>query len=132
MLPKEIDERFIKRVRLSPGVEARPARPGAPAWDAVVPLELTEQRPELLSAPPPAYPTSLRDLGVEGLLIVRVVVDTLGRVERESFSVAATPHHGLVAPVREALRRALFRPGRVGGRAVRVLVEIPFTFRIER
>ncbi|MGH7700991.1 MAG: TonB family protein [Gemmatimonadales bacterium] len=98
--------------------------------DDPVPIDLVEQRPELLSAPPPAYPDRLRRLGVEGAVRVRVVVDTTGRVEPTSITVVRVTHADFVGPVREALARALFRPARVHGRAVRVLVEIPFAFRL--
>ena len=112
---------------------ATPEGIGWPGADgAAVLAALVEERPELLSAPVPVYPETLRRLGVAGRVTVDVVVDTLGRVERGSFTVVQTPHPGLVDPVRQALGRALFRPARVHGRAVRVLVRIPFEFRIAR
>lgn len=95
-------------------------------------VELVEQRPELLSAPVPSYPDGLRRLGVEGRVTVDVVVDTMGRVEPRSLTVVEAAHPAFVEPVRQALSRALFRPARVYGRPVRVLVRIPFEFRITR
>lgn len=116
----------------SPGRAGVAPRGGGGDDGTPLPAGLADERPELLSARPPAYPARLRALGVTGRVVVRVVVDTLGRAEAGSFTVVSTPHPGLVAPVRAALERALFRPGRVHGRAVRVLVEIPFEFRIGR
>lgn len=114
-----------------PGRAGVAPRGGGGDDGAPLPAWLADERPELLSARPPAYPAGLRELGVTGRVVVRVVVDTLGRAEPGSFTVVSTPHPGLTGPVREAVGRALFRPGRVRGRAVRVLVEIPFEFRIE-
>lgn len=121
----------IENLRLPrPGMGAPTGGTWAGDGGDPVPVELVEQRPELLSAPPPEYPDRLRRLGVEGSVIVRVVVDTSGRVEPASVTVLRATHPELVAPVRRALVRALFRPARVHGRAVRVLVEIPFAFRL--
>jgi TonB family protein len=107
-----------------------PFQPGS--GTSALPVALVEERPELLSAPVPPYPEALRRLGIAGRVMVDVVVDTLGRVEPASFTVVQTAHPGLVEPVRQALGRALFRPARVHGRPVRVLVRIPFEFRISR
>ena len=105
---------------------------GSSTDTTALPADLVEVRPELLSAPVPVYPEVLRRLGVTGRVMVDVVVDTLGRVEPQSLRVVSAPHPGLVEPVRQALDRALFRPARIHGRAVRVLVRIPFEFRIVR
>lgn len=91
-----------------------------------------DERPVLLSAPPPAYPPALRDAGVEGTVIVRLVVDTLGRVEPGTVRIVRCDQPELAGPAAQSLRLATFRPARVAGRAVRVLVEVPVRFRLRR
>jgi protein TonB len=91
-----------------------------------------EERPVLLSAPPPDYPPALRDAGVEGTVVVRLIVDSLGGVEPGTVRVVRSDHPGLAAPAAQSLRLARFRPARVAGRAVRVLVEVPVRFRLRR
>lgn len=91
-----------------------------------------EERPVLLSAPPPDYPAALRDAGVEGTVVVRLIVDSLGRVEPGTVTVVRCDHPGLATPAAQSLRLARFRPARVAGRAVRVLVEVPVRFRLRR
>lgn len=59
-------------------------------------------------------------------LVVEVVVDTSGRVEPKSVRIAVTNAPGMEGTIEQALRQARFRPGRLAGRPVRVLVELTF------
>jgi TonB family protein len=89
-----------------------------------------EAGPEVLTGPLPAYPELLRQAGVQGQVVLEAVVDTTGRVQPASISVVSATHPGFVAPARQALVATLFRPARVGGRAVSMLVRVPFDFTI--
>lgn len=91
---------------------------------------VVDQPPELLSAPLPRYPELLRQARVEGVVIVEGVVDTLGRMERGTLRVIASPHPALAGSAMTTVAAAIFRPGRVAGRAVRVLVQVPVRFTI--
>jgi protein TonB len=95
-------------------------------------VDRVEDAPMLLSAPPPVYPEFLRRAGVEGRVVVAAVVDTLGRAERPSVRVVESAHAGFEGPARDYVLCALFRPARVHGRAVRVLVRIPIDFKLRR
>ena len=89
-----------------------------------------EQPPELLASPPPRYPKLIREAHIEGVVIVEGVVDTLGRMERQTLRVMSSPHPVLSASAIECLGSAVFRPGRVEGTPVRVLVQVPVRFTI--
>ncbi len=89
-----------------------------------------EEPPVLLAAPPPPYPELLRRAGIEGRVVVAAVIDTLGRAQPSSVSVVASPNPGFDSAARDYVVRALFRPARVHGRAVRVLVRVPIDFRL--
>lgn len=91
---------------------------------------VTEEHAEVLSGPLPIYPELLRQAGVEGRVVLEAVVDTTGRVLAPSISVISATNAGFVAPARLALLATLFRPAMVGGKAVRVLVRIPYEFAI--
>ena len=104
----------------------------APDLGGVYDPRVVEQQPELLSSPPPRYPELLRLAHVEGVVIVQAVVDTVGHVERSTLKVISSPHPALSASALECLSGAVFRPGRVEGRAVRVLVQVPVQFTISR
>jgi TonB family protein len=95
-----------------------------------LPVSLVQEPPELLAAPLPAYPSLLREARVEGLVVVQVVVDTLGQVEPGSARIVQHAAPGFEAPAVAAILAARFRPARVWGRAVRVLVRIPVAFRL--
>jgi len=91
---------------------------------------VTEQHAEVLTGPLPVYPDLLRQAEVQGRVVLEAVVDTTGRVLSPSISVVSATHPGFVAPARQALLATLFRPARIGGKAVRMRVRIPYEFAI--
>jgi protein TonB len=82
--------------------------------------------------PEPRYPSLLSRAGVEGMVVVRFVVDTLGGVESESVRVLSATHEQFARAVREVLPRMRFVPAEVGGRRVRQLVEQRFGFELRQ
>ena len=82
--------------------------------------------------PTPRYPERLRAAGREGRVDMRFVVDTLGRVEPGTPTVLASSDPLFTAAVRDVLPRLRFAPATMGGRTVRMMVEMPFVFRVER
>ena len=102
------------------------AVPAGDPW----PEPLVQEAPLLLTAPIPAYPTRLREAGIQGQVIIEAVVDTLGRVEPGSIRVVSSDHADFEAPATASIRASLFRPARVFGRGVRVLVRVPVAFRL--
>lgn len=93
-------------------------------------FSVAEMAPEVLSGPLPIYPDLLRQAGVEGQVVLEARVDSTGRVQKGSVSVVLATHPGFVEPARQALMSTLFRPARVDGRAVSMLVRVPFAFTI--
>lgn len=91
---------------------------------------LVQDPPELLTAPTPVYPSLLMTAGIQGRVIVEAVVDTLGRAESGSVRVVVSDNAGFDPAALQAVRDARFRPGRMYGRAVRVLVQVPVVFRL--
>ncbi len=78
----------------------------------------------------PIYPDVLQRDRIEGAVVAHFVVDTLGRIELETFVVVASTDSLFTKSVRDALPRMLFRPAEIGGMKARQLVELPFHFRI--
>lgn len=93
-------------------------------------FSVSEAAPEVLAGPLPLYPDLLRQAGVEGQVILEARVDSTGRVQKGSVSVVFATHPGFVESARQALMVTLFRPARVNGRAVAMLVRVPFAFSI--
>jgi protein TonB len=102
-------------------------RPG----DSVVPGVL-DQPPRAISCPAVRYPESVRQAGIQGRVVFQFVIDTLGRAEPASIQVVQSPHDSMTAAAREALVSCEFTPGRVDGRAVRVLLRLPMDFQFRR
>jgi len=78
----------------------------------------------------PSYPPLLEAQGIEGMAIVRFVVDSTGRADLTSYQLIETNHPLFGAAVRAALPGMKFVPARIGAKRVRQLVELPFAFRI--
>lgn len=78
----------------------------------------------------PSYPALLEAQGIEGMAIVRFVVDSTGRADLSSYQLMETNHPLFGAAVRAALPGMKFVPARIGAKKVRQLVELPFAFRI--
>ena len=90
------------------------------------------ERPAL-AAPgnvPPRYPETLRAAGIEGSVLVELVIDTAGRIEPGSVRIVEATRPPFAAAVRAALDEYRFLPAEVGGRPVRVRVRLPFTFEL--
>ena len=77
----------------------------------------------------PKYPESLESVGVEGMVAMRFIVGTDGKVEPGSIQVIDSPHTLFTSAVRQALLNTRYRPAEAGGRAVRQLVEQTFSFK---
>src|SRR6266568_2074391 len=99
---------------------------------AQVYAEATVDEPaEIVSAPPLEYPPALRHAGLQGRVTVQVVIDTLGRAEPASLKVIARPNTAFDESACAYVLHAVFRPARVKGRAVRVLINVPVDYKIE-
>lgn len=97
--------------------------------DGSWPSDVVEEPPVVLAGRPPSYPEMLRATGITGRVVVQAVIDTLGRAE-PGMTVVESSRAGFEAPALDYVRRALFRPGRVHGRPVRVLIRLPVDFRL--
>ncbi len=80
----------------------------------------------------PAYPEMLKSSGVEGEALVQFIVDTTGRAELGSFKVLKASHDAFGQAVKAALPRMRFLPAEIGGRKVRMLVQQPFAFALNK
>lgn len=76
----------------------------------------------------PKYPAALKDQGIGGQILVQFVVNEQGEAEVNTYKVLKSDSQLLDAAVKEALSAMRFTPALVGGKAVRQLVQQPFTF----
>ncbi|HEY6157337.1 MAG TPA: energy transducer TonB [Gemmatimonadales bacterium] len=130
-MPKlDLQERFDPKDYSGIGVEGGRANGVVPSGNEVYSEALVEERPALLSAPPAPYPDLLKRAGIHGRVLLRAIVDTTGRVEPSSIEIATSPNPGFDQPAREWILKALFRPARVHGRAVRVHITQPLDYSV--
>lgn len=130
--PINLNEQFDPRQFTGVGVElgvAEGIEVGGPVDLTQIFVEaVVDEPPERISFPPPEYPRILLEARVEGTVVLEAVIDTTGHAEPNSIKVVSSTNRAFESPAREAMRRALFRPGRVRGQAVRVLVQMPLRF----
>lgn len=86
----------------------------------------------IVTAGTPRYPESLRQANLDGRVLVRFVVDTLGKIDMASVQVLESTHDLFTRAVRDALGNFRFRPAEARGRRVQAMAEMPFEFQIRR
>ena len=82
--------------------------------------------PSLLSLPEPDYPRRARRRGIEGRIVVKVLVDENGKVLQAI--APGRDEHGFLAAAREAARGARFEPATRDGIVGRMWTHLPVEF----
>ncbi|MDR2054267.1 MAG: TonB family protein [Desulfovibrio sp.] len=103
---------------------------GLDAKDGVHDASLVDQKPSILRRVKPEYPAKARNSGIDGTVVVRIVIDVAGLPSECAVHSASPPEYFEEAAL-EAARRTRFLPGRIRGRPVRTLVLLPFAFRLK-
>ena len=128
--PVNLQEHFDPRDFSGVGVEGGSASGLVPSADAVLSVDVVQEKPERLAGPLPVYPPLLQSAGIEGTVMVQAIIDTMGRVEPASLRITQTANPGFNESAKQMVLKSLFRPARVYGKAVRVLIQIPVNYTI--
>ncbi len=126
--PVDLQQRFDPKDYSGSGIEGGRANGIVVSGSEVYAEALVEERPELLSAPPPIYPQLLKQAGIQGRVILHAIVDTTGRVEPASVRIIKSPSPAFEQPTKDWVLKALFRPARLHGRGVRVFINLPVDY----
>ena len=126
--PVDLQQRFDPKDYSGSGIEGGRANGIVVSGSDVYAEALVEERPELLSAPPPIYPQLLKQAGIQGRVILHAIVDTTGRVEPASVRIIKSPSPAFDQPTKDWVLKALFRPARLHGRGVRVFINLPVDY----
>ena len=129
--PVNLQEHFDPKDFSGVGVEGGVAGGLVPSGDAVLSVDVVQEKPERLAGPQPFYPPLLQQAGIEGTVMVQAIIDTMGRVETNSVRITQTANPGFNDSAKQAVLKSLFRPARVYGKAVRVLIQIPIAYTIK-
>lgn len=95
--------------------------------------ELVDRRPYMLDAQfGPAYPDELRRDALDGLVLIRFVLDTTGRIEPGTARIVSSTNPAFTESVRAVLDGLRYSPAWMDGRKVRARVEQRFEFHLAR
>ena len=109
----------------------RQAGDSAPAAEPVFAEdEVQKSVRRVAGSPHPRYPQPLIEQGIEGLVVIRFVVDTSGRIDESTVRVLRATDRAFLRAVRDWLPRARFEPAEKDGRKVRQGVVQPFHFHL--
>ena len=86
-----------------------------------------DKLPEVLKQAQPSYPPAARKAGIEGMVVVKVMVDTSGNVEKAEI-VKSIPE--LDEAAIEAARKFKFKAASLHEKQVSRWVTIPFHFKL--
>ncbi len=90
------------------------------------------KRPVILEGPELHYPDRARQEGIQGRVVLSIVVNADGRVQAGSVRVIESVHHLLDQEAISYAHSAVFQPACLDGRAVRTRVRLPIDFKVFR
>jgi len=82
--------------------------------------------------PGPRYPDALRAAGVEGEVLVQLVIDQYGQPDMSTLKILKSNDDAFTEAVRNTLPTWQFTPAIVGDRAVKQLIQMPFQFNLAK
>lgn len=121
----ELEQDKKKEARKEPPKEYEPPRPKRPK---AVPLHKLTTMPGFARKVEPVYPESLRSAGIEGKVLVEVIVTAQGAVME--IRILKSDNDEFSQAVINAIESSSFITGRVDGKPVPVKVQIPFSFKL--
>ncbi len=97
--------------------------------EPIVEFYALSDKPEVLRKVEPQYPELARKAGIEGMVVVKVLISTKGDVEKVEV---VKSHPMLDDAAIAAARQFKFKPGKQRDRFVKVWMTIPFTFKLKK
>lgn len=123
--PDEPSSGSTPDVQASPDTATSP--PSAGPNEQAIDTDAVAQPPEIVTYVVPLYPPKARQQGIEGRVLLSVVIDESGKVEDDIQIVDSIPM--LDSAAIDAVRRWSFTPGRDDkGHPVRVQLQVPVPF----
>jgi protein TonB len=97
--------------------------------EPIVEFYALSDKPEVIHKVEPTYPDLARKAGIEGMVVVKVLIGTKGDVEKVEV---VKSHPMLDDAAMVAAKQFKFKPGKQRDRFVKVWMTIPFTFRLKK
>jgi len=97
--------------------------------EPTVPFPLLSEKPVVIHKVEPYYPEMARKAGIQGMVVLEVLIGTDGSVEdvKVAKSIAMLDDAAIAAAI-----QFKFKPGKQRDRLVRVWMSVPFQFRLKR
>jgi TonB family protein len=117
---------------LSDQVPPPPVEPPAPPTETIpTPIFMAwEVAPRLVHQDDPAYPETARNAGVEGIVVLQIVIDETGKVV-EANAVAGQPPGIFEEAAVEAVKDWEFEPAMQGGKPIKVRIAQTVIFKLK-
>ncbi len=119
-----------QEVRSAPVAAAAPAPAPAPAAAPIARGPVTVSGVEYMNAPKVDYPISARRAGIEGKVMLRLLIDEKGLPQRADIQ-QSSGHARLDEAARAAALRALFKPHVEDGHPMPVYALVPISFSLK-
>ena len=103
---------------------------GGPECAGIYNVEGDVQKPIRLTGPAPVYPEEARKERIQGMVVVKAVIDHEGKVV--STEVVESAREDLDAAAAEAIGAWTFEPATLKGEPVSVYYNLTVNFRLER
>lgn len=97
--------------------------------EPIVEFYALSDKPVVIKRVEPIYPELARKAGIEGMVVVKVLIGTKGDVEKVQV---VKSHPMLDEAAIAAAKQFKFKPGKQRDRFVKVWMTIPFTFRLKK
>ncbi len=97
--------------------------------EPIVEFYALSEKPEVIKRVEPVYPDLARKAGIEGMVVVKVLINTKGDVEKVEVIKS---HPMLDDAAVAAAKQFKFKPGKQRDRYVKVWMTIPFTFKLKK
>ena len=124
------DELTINETEIDFSQPLEEAPPPPPEEDEpIVEFYALSEKPEVIQRVEPVYPDLARKAGIEGMVVVKVLITTKGDVEKVEV---VKSHPMLDDAAMAAAKQFKFKPGKQRDRFVKVWMTIPFTFRLKK
>jgi protein TonB len=131
--PVDLNQRFDAKDFTGRGVEGGIATGivggTGPVDNAQVFMEgQVDDVPTVMTQGPQRFPAALASTGIGGRVVLEFVIDTTGHVDQGSYKIISTPHPAFANAAKEMLSKTVFRPGRMRGQPVNVMVRQAINF----
>ncbi|MDZ4259488.1 MAG: energy transducer TonB [Gemmatimonadales bacterium] len=93
-------------------------------------IDQVDDPAQYIGGPEPVYPEVMKSVGIEGVVRLRFVVGTDGKVEPNTIQVVSSSNKAFENAAVEGIKKLRFKPARMRGQEVRQLVEQNIRFNL--